>query len=397
MRSFVDCFRVVSLWGSVCVMGLTAVGLTGDEPRVLPGGFTIPVPGADEPGDDPGDAADSDPADAPGATVPVPGTDGPGEGGYHDDLGIRLPAGMLPFTVPTKNPLTKAKIELGRQLYFDPRLSSDKSISCASCHDPAKGYSNGEAVATGVDGQTGGRSAPTIINSAYATSQFWDGRAASLEDQALGPIANPIEMNLPLDELEKRLAAIPGYKKQFEALFEEGVTALNAARALASFERTIVSGDSPFDRFERGDKSALSETARRGKELFFGKANCSACHVGAHFSDFAFHNVGIGMDDETPDVGRAKLSGLGGDTGAFRTPTLREIARTAPYMHDGRLKTLRDVVEYYNRGGTPNDYLDEEIFPLKLTDAEIDAVVAFLKEGLSSEDYPLVKPPELPE
>ncbi len=304
--------------------------------------------------------------------------------------------GVPDVTHPKDNPSTEAKVALGRMLYFDKRLSSDNTISCASCHDPKFGWSNNDATAVGVGGQRGGRSAPTIINSAFQKFQFWDGRAGSLEEQALGPIANPIEMNLPIEEAVKKLSAIEGYQKRFKEVFGSGVTADNIAKAIAAFERTIVSGSAPYDLFQAGDKSALSAEAQKGMKLFFGKANCSACHNGPHFSDGAFHNLGIGFAAKEPDLGRRKISNVEGDHGAFRTPTLREIARTGPYMHDGSLKTLEEVVDYYNKGGTANDYLDEEIFPLKLTDDEKKALVTFMKEGLASSSYPDVSVPELP-
>ena len=309
----------------------------------------------------------------------------------------KLPAGFKPLSIPEDNPLTAEKVELGKQLYFDPRLSRDNTVSCASCHDPKKGYSNGEPFATGVRGQVGGRSAPTIINSAYSDLQFWDGRAHRLEGQALGPIQNPIEMDLTLDEVVAKLNKIEGYKKQFQKVFGTDVTSDGIAKAIASFERTIVSGDAPYDRFKAGDKKALSESAQRGMKLFFGKGHCSACHVGHNFSDQSFHNVGVGMEKEKQDLGRYEVTKVIGDKGSFKTPTLREIARTAPYMHDGRFKTLDEVVDYYDKGGHPNEWIDEEIFPLKLTPAERADLVKFLSEGLSSETYPDVEAPKLPE
>lgn len=311
---------------------------------------------------------------------------------------LQVPPGLRPPSIPDDNPLTEAKVELGKKLYFDKRLSSDNTVSCASCHDPAKGWSNGERFATGVDGQQGGRSAPTIVNAAYYRLQFWDGRAELLEGQALGPIENPIEMNLPLDKMVERLSQIEGYKPLFKDAFgDEKVTQERVAKAIASFERTVLAGDAPYDRFKAGDESALSEAAQRGRKLFFGKANCSACHAGPNFSDGGFHNVGVGIDDEEPDVGRHSVSSLEGDRGSFKTPSLRDIARTAPYMHDGRFATLEEVVDYYDKGGTANPQLDEEIFKLDLTEQEKADLVAFLKEGLTSEVYPEVEPPELPE
>ena len=272
------------------------------------------------------------------------------------------PAGLPPVAHPKDNPPSEEKILLGKQLYFDPRLSSDGTISCASCHDPKKGWSNGEAVATGVGGQKGGRSAPTVINSAYFKFQFWDGRAGSLEEQALGPIQNPIEMNLTLEQVVEKLNGIPGYKEQFQKVFGTDVTSEGIAKAIAAFERTVLSGDAPYDKFKAGDKSALSEAAQRGMKLFFGKANCSACHSGHSFTDFAFHNIGY----DSEDVGRVAISKLKGDTGAMKTPTLRDIAKSGPYMHNGGLATLEDVVAHYNKGGNGNPQQDEEIYPLGL-------------------------------
>ena len=293
--------------------------------------------------------------------------------------------------------MTEAKIELGRMLYFEPRLSADNTISCASCHDPNKGWSNGAQFATGVDGQLGGRNSPTVINTAYQRFQFWDGRAGSLEDQALGPIQNPIEMNLTLDEAVARLSAIEEYRDRFQDVFGTDVTPDGIARAIAAFERTVISGNAPYDQFKAGNEDALSEEAQRGMKLFFGKANCSACHAGPNFTDNAFHNLGVNIDAEEPDEGRHVVSGLLGDRGSFKTPTLREIARSAPYMHDGSHATLEDVVAYYNQGGTNNPQLDEEIYALNLTAEEQAALVAFLREGLSSADYPLIEAPRLPE
>lgn len=307
-----------------------------------------------------------------------------------------VPAGLPKIRFPKDNPPTEAKIALGKQLYFDPRLSSDNTVSCATCHDPKKGWSNGEAVATGVGGLKGGRSAPTIINAAYTGMHFWDGRASSLEDQALGPIQNPIEMKMSLGDVVEKLNGVEGYREQFQAVFGTDVTPEGIAKAIAAYERTVLSGDAPFDRFKAGDKTALSESAQRGLKLFTGKAHCSACHSGPNFTDNAFHNVGVGMDREQPDLGRYEHSKLEGDRGAFKTPTLREIARTAPYMHDGSLATLEDVVEHYNKGGVPNPQLDESIFKLDLTAQQKADLIAFLKEGLSCDNYPDHEAPELP-
>ena len=307
-----------------------------------------------------------------------------------------IPAGLPPISVPKDNPMTRAKVELGKQLYFDPRLSHDNTVSCASCHDPKKGWSNADATAEGTKGQRGGRSSPTVINSAYNQFQFWDGRAGSLEEQATGPITNPIEMSMPSpDEVEKKVNAIKGYRKQFQEVFGGPATIKNIGYAIAAFERTVLSGDAPYDKFMSGDKKALSPAAQRGLELFKGKAHCSACHSGHSFTDNGFHNLGVNI--HLNDKGREVVTKMEGDRATFKTPTLREIARTAPYMHDGSHKTLEEVVEYYNKGGTDNPQLDEEIFPLELTKDEMSDLIIFLKEGLSSSSYPDIAPPKLPE
>lgn len=321
----------------------------------------------------------------------------PEQGATNEPFELKPPLGLSKMRIPSDNPLTQEKIELGKQLYFDTRLSRDNTVSCASCHDPEKGWSNGERFATGIGGQVGGRSAPTIINAGYQFFQFWDGRAKHVEEQALGPIQNPIEMDLTLEELVEKLDMIKGYREQFQQVFGTGVTAENIAKAIAAFERTILSGNAPYDRFNAGEEDALSEQAQRGMEVFFNTANCSACHAGPNFSDGAFHNVGVGITDDEPDVGRYEHSNLLGDRGAFKTPTLREIAKTAPYMHDGRFATLEEVVDYYDKGGEPNPQLDEEIFPLELTEEQKKDLIVFLKEGLSSPEYPIVEPPPLPE
>jgi len=308
----------------------------------------------------------------------------------------KLPLGLKPVPVPTDNPQTPEKVALGKQLYFDPRLSCDDTTSCASCHDPKKGWSNSANFATGVRGQKGGRSAPTIINAAYSDLQFWDGRAFRLEGQALGPIQNPIEMDHKLEDCVAKLNKVPGYRSQFQKIFGTDVTPESVAKAISAFERTVLSGNAPYDRFKAGDANALSPSAQRGMKVFFGKGHCSACHTGANFTDQAFHNVGVNINVRKPDLGRFEVTKVVGDKGSFKTPTLREIARTAPYMHDGSMKALEEVVDHYIKGGTPNDQLDEEIFPIKMTPEEKADLVIFLKEGLSSPDYPDIPPPQLP-
>lgn len=303
------------------------------------------------------------------------------------------PVGLPPVSHPKDNLPTEEKIALGKQLYFDGRLSSDNKVSCASCHDPAKGFSNGDQFATGIEGKKGGRNSPTVINAAFQKFQFWDGRAKSLEEQALGPIQNPIEMNLSLEAVVAKLNGIEGYRSQFQKVFGTDATSDGIAKAIAAYERTILSGDAPYDKFKAGDKGAMSEAAQRGMTLFFGKANCVACHSGPNFTDNGFHNVGL----PGADAGRAAISKSEGDKGAYKTPTLREISKSAPYMHDGSLKTLEELVAHYIKGGTPNPQLDEEIFPLKLSADDVLDLVTFLKEGLSSASYPAHTAPELPQ
>lgn len=308
----------------------------------------------------------------------------------------KVPAGLPEIIWPKDNQPTAEKISLGKQLYFDGRLSKDNTVSCASCHAPDKGFSNGERFATGVGGAKGGRSAPSVINAAYYSQQFWDGRMQTLEDQALGPIQNPIEMTMSLDAVVAKLNKIDGYKQQFQKVFGTDVNSVGIAKAIAAYERTVLSGNAPYDKFQAGDKKALSDEAQRGMKLFFGKARCSACHTGPNFSDNGYHNLGVGMDAKEPDIGREAVSKLVGDRGAFKTPTLREIAKTAPYMHDGSLKTLADVVDYYNKAGIANEWLDEELVPLNLSAAEKADLVKFMTEGLSSADYPNHVAPKLP-
>ncbi len=307
-----------------------------------------------------------------------------------------LANGLLgPVPVPADNPQTDAKVRLGQQLYFDTRLSLDNTVSCATCHDPAKAWANHNRTDTGIKGQVGGRNSGTILDSAYMRYQFWDGRAGSLEEQALGPIANPIEMGETLENVVRKLDAIPGYRRQFEDVFGTGVTADGIGKAIASFERTVISGPSPYDRYLMGDKKAMSSAAVRGMDLFNGKAHCTACHSGPMFSDQSFHNLGIGMDKPDPDVGRSKITGDPADWGKFKTPTLRNIALTYPYLHDGSEATLLDVVVLYDRGGIPNKNLDPLMLPLNLTETERADLVAFM-ESLTG-TMPDIKKPELPE
>jgi len=317
------------------------------------------------------------------------------------DMGGFAPAplGLDPVPVPRDNPQTPAKIALGRLLFFDKRLSGDGTVSCAGCHDPDLGWSNGLSFAFGVRGQTGRRSAPTVLNAAYSDTLFWDGRADSLEAQAKGPIANPVEMGNTYPVLVRTLSGVPGYVARFEAVFGPGpITLEHVVQAIAAFERTLVSGNSPFDRYKYGgDRRALSAAQVRGMALFKDKAgpNCAKCHrfddFAADFTDFRFHNVGIGSDHPDPDVGREAVTHRPEDRGRFRTPTLRNVALTAPYMHDGRFATLGQVVDYYAGGARANPDLDPEIHSFELTQAEKADLLAFL-DALTG-TLPQVTPP----
>lgn len=315
-----------------------------------------------------------------------------------NDYHLNLPLGLDEFAIeiPKDNPLTKEKIALGRELYFDPRLSVDGTVSCASCHNPKLAFTDGQKASIGIRGQIGRRSAPTIINRVFSRAQFWDGRALSLEEQAKGPIVNPIEMgNKNHNEVVKRLRYIKGYREDFKrALGTNEFTIEHIAKAIASFERTVVSGNSPFDKFESGgDEKAISDSAKRGLGIFRDKGRCSECHAGFNFTDEKFHNTGAGMDKPNPDLGRYEQTKKEEDKGAFKTPTLREIARTGPYMHDGSLKTLEEVVNFYDKGGIKNPNLDKEMKPLNLTDEERRDLVEFLKT-LNGEGWQDIKAPE---
>ncbi len=297
--------------------------------------------------------------------------------------------------VPDDNPLTKEKVELGRILFFDKRLSKNDTIACASCHMAEKGFTDGMPVSAGINGLKGGRSAPVSFNRVYSKAQFWDGRAATLEDQSIGPFANPIEHGFAShDEMVAKMKTIPGYRKLFQEVFGRDINIKDVGRAVASFQRTVLSGNSAVDKFDiGGDEKALSDSAKRGLELFRGKARCTRCHSGFNFTDEKFHNLGIGWDTNTVDLGRYMETKNADDIGAFKTPTLREIARTAPYMHDGRFKTLEEVVNFYNQGGVKNPHLDNTIIPLELTEQEKQDLVALLK-SLNGEGWQHVSAPK---
>jgi cytochrome c peroxidase len=294
---------------------------------------------------------------------------------------VIVPVGLGPdLQAPPDNPMTREKVELGRALYYDGRLSKNGDVSCATCHDPDKGFTDQMPVSTGHEGQKGARSAPPVTNATYSYVQFWDGRAATLEDQALGPIQNPIEMANTMEGTVATIAAIPGYGRLFEAAYgDPAVTPERIAQAIASFERTVLSGTSRWDRYMAGDPAAMSEAEIRGWDLFRGKAQCTLCHAGQTFSDSDFHNLGVGMAAAEPDLGRFAVTGDDADRGAFKTPMLRDVTLTAPYMHDGSQATLEEVIDFYNRGGEPNPWLDPKIRPLGLTAQEAADLAAFLR------------------
>ncbi len=307
---------------------------------------------------------------------------------------VGAPLGLLPAPIPAGNQPTADSIALGRKLFYDVRLSSDNTISCASCHRPDQYFADGLQVAKGVNGQSGARNTPTVLNAAYHIAQFWDGRAASLEQQVGGPIASSKEMNLPHAVCVARLNADQSYRDEFAKVFGPGaITMDKIEKAIAGFERTLLSGNSPFDRYQYGgQKTALSAEAIRGLAVFADKSrgNCATCHtIGekfALFTDGKFHNLGVGMnaEGELMDLGRYEQTRAEADRGAFRTPSLRNVAKTAPYMHDGSLKTLKEVLDFYVGGGSSNPQLDREIKPLKLSAQERADLIAFL-ESLTGE------------
>jgi len=302
-------------------------------------------------------------------------------------LGPERIGNLPPTPVPPDNPQSGAKIMLGKKLYFDNRLSKDNTISCATCHDPAKGWSDEGPTSKGINNQLGGRRSPPVSNSAYNPLQFWDGRAPSLEEQAKGPIENPIEMGNSHATMIQTVSSVAGYKDEFKQVFgTESITVDQVAQAIAAFERTVVTTDSPFDRFVRGDQSALTPQEKKGLEIFNGKGHCTACHWGGPFSDGRFHNLGVAPTDPAkPDEGRYTVTKDSADMGAFKTPTVRDAALRAPYMHNGTEKTLEDLVRLYDRGGGTDDAnLDPLMVPLGLSEGEIQALAAFMKRAMTS-------------
>jgi cytochrome c peroxidase len=309
------------------------------------------------------------------------------------DHAWRLPSAPM----PADNVSTPARVELGKALFFDPRMSGNGAMSCASCHNPSLGWSDGLKTAVGWGGQVLGRATPTVVNTAFNTQFMWDGRKKSLEDQALGPMKTPQEMNTDFAVSLARLRGVAGYVALFDKAYPgEGVTEETIAKAIAAFERTVVSNDSAFDRWLAGDKKAFTLPQWRGYKVFTdsAKGNCAACHSGANFTDNGFHNIGIKTGGE-PDPGRFNIRKVASMQGAFKTPTLRDIELTAPYFHDGSAATLRDVVDHYVRGGDERSNLSGSMKPLNLSEQEKDDLVAFMK-SLTGSRKP-VAVPQLPQ
>ncbi len=322
---------------------------------------------------------------------------------------------------PDDNPPNEARIALGRKLFFEPRLSADGTITCATCHDPTRGFVDHRGTSEGIRDQIGRRNAPPVLNAALLGSQFWDGRAATLEDQAKLPIVNPIEMGHPdADSAVNAIAGDADYQRMFQEAYGRPPNMDDIGRAIASYERTLVAFDTPFDRFLRGDEDAMSEDARAGWVLFNEKARCVSCHIVSPsspiFSDSAFHNIGVAarhqdfadlarrarqaierddsqqaidelaINSDLSELGRFIVTRSIADMGAFRTPQLRNVAVTGPYMHDGSMATLWDVMDHYNKGGEANPFLDGGMEPLALEEREIDQLVAFMF-ALTSEPF----------
>jgi cytochrome c peroxidase len=295
------------------------------------------------------------------------------------DLTVAVPLGLeLYAPIPVDNPLRKERVDLGRRLFLDPMLSAAATIACASCHRPEHLFADATAISPGVYGRTGRRNTPSLLNVAYARQLTWDGRSATLEEQVLKPIQDPVEMGLSLSELVERLEGRRDYRSAFQDALGEPVSEVGVARALAAYLRTLRSGGSPFDRFRVGEADALTPLARIGFQLFVGKARCALCHAGPTLSDGEFHNTGVTVRSGSEDAGRLLLTGVEADRGAFRTPSLRNVVRTAPYMHDGSLATLREVIEFYDGGGEPNPHLDADVRPLRLDEDEKRALIEFL-------------------
>jgi cytochrome c peroxidase len=305
---------------------------------------------------------------------------------------LRLPLGLLEqfAYIPADNPLTPDKIAFGKQLFWDKRWSRSETVACVSCHQPDHGWSDPQQFSLDFAGKPTAHHAPTIINRLFSVQQHWTGRRASIEDQTIQGRDQTPEL------VVQNLGAVPAYQEQFRKVFGTDFSAEGVAKAIAAYVRMIVSGNSPYDRFRAGDTTALLPAAQRGLALFEGKARCVRCHTGFNFTDEDYHNIGVGMETENPDLGRHMVTKDEADKGAFKTPTLRDVARRGPYMHNGSLQTLEELVDYYDKGGNANPWLSPKSQPLNLTVQEQADLVAFL-HALTGEVGPEVSsPPQLP-
>lgn len=384
--SFQRFLKLVHVGGLALAWTFFSAGCQPSPPPPLP---NVDQPEVELPADEPaaetpGEEAADMPGDEAAAAPETPAAE-------PVAFEVKVPLGLPPLPIPEDNPMTADKVELGRMLYFDKRLSKDGTVSCATCHDPLMAWTEHKPTSTGIGDQVGGANSPTVINSAYATTQFWDGRAASLEEQALGPIENPIEMGHSLPEMIATLNGLEGYKQHFQKVFGTEVTKEGIAQAIAAFERTVLSGNSPYDKFMAGDENALNEAQKRGMELF-NNSGCADCHTPPLFSSYDFYNAGVSIEKNEP--GRKAVTNDDADQGAFRVPMLREVANTGPYFHDGSAATLEDAVALMARGGNDNPNLSEmlkSVRDAKLTEENQKDLVEFLK-ALSGE-YPIIDPP----
>lgn len=291
----------------------------------------------------------------------------------------KMPLGLPPtLPSPPDNPFTEASFELGRRIFFDPVLSVDRTVACASCHEPDHGFSSRAALPAGVRGRRARRHSPTLFNRGFGERHRWDGTTETLEQQVLLPIEDPDEMDLAVTDAVERLRADAGYREAFEKTYGDGPSQRNLSRALSTFVRGLVTGDSAVDRFQAGDSIALSAAEKAGLWVYESKGRCWQCHAGPNLSDEQLHNTGVSATNGVAAPGLFKVTGKEPDRGLFKTPTLRGLTRTAPYMHDGSLASLADVVEFYNRGGQQNPGLDRRMRPLDLSEADRENLVAFL-------------------
>jgi len=307
--------------------------------------------------------------------------------------GPPLPLGLSPIPWPEDNPYSPARAELGKLLFFDGRLSSNGIVSCAFCHEPEHAYAGSTAFSKGVNGKLGPRHAQTLINRAWGKSEFWDGRAPTLEAQVIVPVTNADEMGMTVDRVVQTVQGIKGYAPRFATAFGDATINFDRiAKAIATFERTIVSGDSAFDHYLAGDKSALTKQQKDGLDFFNRKGECAECHSGPNLTTEKFANLGIGMDRMNPDPGREVVTKKRGDFGKFKIPTLRDLAHRAPYMHDGRFKTLGEVLDLYAKGGLLNPHLDTRLTPFFLDEQTKRDLLAFL-DSLNGEGWQKIAPP----